>query len=220
MEVTAGNIQYDQLCEQYPEHKTVVADGAYKTPWICKRIFESGRVLSAAYKRPMIRKGGHEWWKYVYDEYFNCVICPEYKTPRYATTNRNGYREYRSKPYICARRPTRERRLANTKYEKTVTRHIWADFIERAEDARHTSQYRDLYRLRQEKMERIFADAKEKYGMRYTLYRGLTQVSNWAKLQFAAMNLKKLAMWKWKASIYSLISHIFNCKYDKTLIPA
>lgn len=32
--------------------------------------------------------------------------------------------------------------------------------------------------------------------MRYTLYRGLTQVSKWVRLKFAAMNLKKLARWK------------------------
>ena len=29
--------------------------------------------------------------------------------------------------------------------------------------------------------------------MRYTYYRGLTQVSNWARLKFVAMDLKKLA---------------------------
>jgi hypothetical protein len=28
----------------------------------------------------------------------------------------------------------------------------------------------------------------------------LAQVTNWVKLKFAAMNLKKLATWKWKAS--------------------
>ncbi len=65
-------------------------------------------------------------------------------------------------------------------------------------DARHTPEYADLYKLRKEKIERVFADAKEKYGMRYTQYRGLTQVTNWVKLKFAAMNLKKLALWKWK----------------------
>lgn len=44
--VTPGNIHdsvafdplYDELCRDYPEHKIVVADSAYKTPWICKRI--------------------------------------------------------------------------------------------------------------------------------------------------------------------------------------
>ena len=33
--------------------------------------------------------------------------------------------------------------------------------------------------------------------MRYTQLRGLAQVTNWVKLKFAAMNLKKLATWLW-----------------------
>ena len=49
--VTPGNVHdsvafdplYDDVCKHYPEHKIVAADSAYKTPWICKRIFESGR---------------------------------------------------------------------------------------------------------------------------------------------------------------------------------
>ena len=54
-------------------------------------------------------KNGHEWWKYVYDEFYNCVICPEYQPLKYSTTNRDGYREYKSDPNICAACPTRER---------------------------------------------------------------------------------------------------------------
>ena len=64
----------------------------------------------------------------------------------------------------------------NAKFEKTVTKHIWSDYIEFAEDARHAKRYAELYRIRKEKIERVFADAKEKYGMRYTLYRGLETV--------------------------------------------
>ena len=62
--------------------------------------------------------------------------------------------------------------------------------MELAEDARHTPEYAELYRQRKEKIERVFADAKEKHGMRYPQYRGLPQVTNWVKLRFAAMNLK------------------------------
>ena len=47
--------------------------------------------------------------------------------------------------------------------------------------------------MRKEKIERVFADAKEKHAMRYTPYTGLAQVSNWVRLKFAAMNLKKFA---------------------------
>lgn len=89
---------YDDICQHYPEHKIIAADSAYKTPWICKRIFESGRILTSAYTRPKAKEGGHPWYNYVYDEYFDNVICPEYKALHYSTTNRDGYREYKSRP--------------------------------------------------------------------------------------------------------------------------
>ena len=34
--------------------------------------------------------------------------------------------------------------------------------------------------------------------MRYTRYTGLAQVTNWVRLKFAAMNLKKFAIRKWE----------------------
>lgn len=80
---------------------------------------------------------------------------------------------------------------------KTVTRHVWKDYEDLADDARYTPKYRDLYKQRKETIERVFADAKEKHAMRYTQYRGLAQVTNWVKLKFAAMNLKKLAVRCW-----------------------
>jgi transposase len=209
VQVTPGNVHdsvafddlYTKVTERYPEIKTIVADAAYKTPWICKRIFDDERKLSTAYKRPQTKDGNHEWWKYVYDEYYDCFICPEYKVLHYATTNREGYREYKSRSYICEKCPTRAKCTENAKCEKTVTRHIWQDYIEMAEDVRHTPEYKMLYEKRKETIERVFADAKEKYGMRYTPYRGLTQVTNWVRLKFAAMNLKKLATRKWYASL-------------------
>ena len=85
--VTPGNVHdsvafdevYDRVTADFPEVETIVADSAYKTPHICKKVFEDGRALSTAYKRPQTMKGGHEWWKYVYDEHYDCVICPEYR---------------------------------------------------------------------------------------------------------------------------------------------
>ena len=41
-------------------------------------------------------------------------------------------------------------------------------------------------------------DAKEKHAMRYTYYRGLSQVTNWVRLKFVAMNLKEYAVHRWK----------------------
>ncbi len=78
---------------------------------------------------------------------------------------------------------------------KLVKRHVWQDYIEMAEDVRHSELGQETYDMRKRTIERVFADAKEKHGMRYTPYRGLARVTNWVRLKFAAMNLKKMAMW-------------------------
>ena len=122
----------------------------------------------------------------------------------YRTTNRDGYREYRSDPKICVNCPTRHLCTHSKDCVKTVQRHIWKDYEELADHARYTPEYRELYQRRKETIERVFADAKEKHAMRYTQYRGLAQVSNWVKLKFAAMNLKKLARWLCQESLASL----------------
>lgn len=189
-------------------------DAGYKTPWICKRVIDDGRIPSLPYKRPMTKEGFHEWYKYVYDEYLDIIICPEYKSLRYSTTNREGYREYKSLSYQCSKCPTRNLCTESRDCQKIVTRHIWADYIEQAEDIRHSSTGKESYKLRSQTIERVFADAKEKYGMRYTPYRGIKRVSMWVRLKFAAMNLKKLAMWKWKNN-YSPMKKYKNSMIQK-----
>ena len=153
--VTPGNVHdsvafdevYDKVTENFPQVEAVVADAAYKTPHICKKVFGDSRVLSTAYKRPQTMKNGHEWWKYVYDEFYNCVICPEYQPLKYSTTNRDGYREYKSDPNICAACPTKERCTHSRDCIKTVQRHIWKDYEELADDARYTPVYAQLYKV-------------------------------------------------------------------------
>ena len=99
--------------------------------------------------------------------------------------------------------PIREHCTQNQQCTKTVTRHVWHDYIERAEDVRHSDIGKETYALRSQTIERVFADAKEKHAMRYTPYRGLPAVTAWVKLKFAAMNLKKFAIHKWSRSLFS-----------------
>ena len=188
---------YDRLVQRFPEINACVMDAGYKTPWICKKVTDDGRIPVLPYKRPMGAKDFFRPYEYVYDEYYNCVICPENQILKFSTVNRDGYREFKSDPGICRNCPSRSVCTRNKKFEKTVTKHIWSEYIELAEDIRHTPKYKKLYEKRKETIERVFADAKEKYGMRYTLLRGLTQVTNWVRLKFAAMNLKKFAIRRW-----------------------
>lgn len=185
---------YSRLAEHYPEMQNVVADAGYKTPWICKEVIDDGRTPILPYTRPAGAKDYYRPAQYVYDVYYDCVICPENQVLNYSTTNRDGYKEYKSKSYKCEKCLTKDKCTKNAKNEKTVTKHIWSEYIEMAEDIRCTPKYKAIYTLIKETIERVFADAKEKHSMRYTLFRGLAQVTNWVRLKFAAMNLKKYAI--------------------------
>ena len=88
----------------------------------------------------------------------------------------------------------------------TVTSHLWQSYLDVVECIRKTEDAKCIYAMRQQTIERVSADAKEKHAMRYTHHRGLTAVTRWVKLKFAAMNLKKLAVWSWKRSFLSLRS--------------
>ena len=201
---------YDRITEKHPEVETVVADAGYKTPWISKKILDDSRIPVLPYKRPIGKKELYPPYEYIYDEYFDCVICPQNQILSYTTTNRDGYREYKSKGNICENCSTRKLCTESRKNVKTVAKHIWSDYLETVEDIRHTPEYRELYERRKETIERVFADAKEKHAMRYTQYRGLSQVTNWVRLKFAAMNLKKYAIHRWnRTHLHDFFTCIF-----------
>ncbi len=189
---------YEQLVEKFPEIETIVADAGYKTPWICKRIIDDGRVPSMPYKRPMTKQGFFKKYEFAYDEFYNCYVCPNNEILEYSTTNREGYREYKSSPIKCRNCEKKSQCTASRNSQKIIARHIWEDYVELTEDYRYTPKYKELYELRKETIERVFADAKEKHAMRYTQHRGLSRVTNWVRLKFATMNLKKYATHRWE----------------------
>ena len=219
--VNAGNVHdsmafdglYERLIKKHSEIKNVVMDAGYKTPWICKKVIDDGRVPILPYKRPMGKAGFFRPYDYVFDEYYDCVICPKDHVLEYTTTNREGYKEFKSKGYSCEFCPSLEKCTSSRSHEKLVTKHIWSNYIEQAEDIRHTPKYKALYEKRKETIERVFADAKEKHSMRYTNFRGLSQVTNWVRLKFAAMNLKKYAVHKVKKRLSFCFIRLFIRKF-------
>ena len=89
-------------------------------------------------------------------------------------------------------------------------------YLDLVEQLRKTERGKEIYAMRKETIERVFADAKEKHAMRYTHHRGLARVTNWVRLKYAAMNLKKLAMWSWKTPRFQHFLHLFFAIYTKT----
>ena len=201
---------FEDVAEKFEEIKAVVVDSGYKTPGICREIVQAGKLPIMPYKRPMTKDGYFKKYEYVYDEYYDCYLCPNNQVLKYTTTNRDGYREYKSDPRVCIQCHDRLRCTQSKNHTKVVTLHIWQPYAEIAEDLRHTPEGQDLYRMRGQKIERVFADAKEKHGMRYTRYRGLRKVQHYLTLLFACMNLKKLAMWKKKRGMLPPFSPDFS----------
>lgn len=182
---------YDKV--KNPELETVIVDAGYKTPAIAKLLLDDGVNPLFPYKRPMTKDGFFRKYEYVYDEYYDCYLCPANKVLKYSTTNRDGYREYKSSSYICEHCPYLSQCTQSKNHVKLVTRHIWEDYMERAEDIRHTRGMKELYDQRKETIERIFGTAKENHGFRYTNMIGNERMKMKAALTFACMNLKKLA---------------------------
>jgi len=106
---------------------------------------------------------------------------------------------------------------ANEKGQEVITTHIWQEYLDLVEQLRRTERGKEIYAMRKETIERVFADAKEKHAMRYTHHRGLARVTNWVRLKYAAMNLKKLAEWSWIGSYSRLVFSLLLPKYSKFL---
>lgn len=137
-------------------------DSGYKIPAIVKRIIDDGKLPITPYKRPMTKDGFFKKYEYVYDEYFDCYICPNNKILKYSTTTREGYREYKSDKNDCRDCPYRSKCTNSKEHVKVVNRHIWEHYMEKAEDIRHTIGTKQIYSLRSQTIERVFADTKEK----------------------------------------------------------
>ena len=185
---------YDKL--QDIGMKRCVADAGYKTPAIAKLLLDDGVDPVFPYKRPVTKDGFFKKYEYVYDEYNDCYICPNNQVLNYSTTNRDGYREYKSCGKVCESCPYLEQCTASKNHVKLITRHVWEDYMERCEDIRQTIGMKDVYSHRKETIERIFGTAKENHGFRYTQMYGKARMKMKVALTYAAMNLKKLAMIK------------------------
>ena len=75
----------------------------------------------------------------MYDEYYDCYICPNNKVLKYSTTNRDEYREYKSCGTDCTECPFIKQCTESKNHIKTITRHSWEPYIEICEDIRYTT---------------------------------------------------------------------------------
>lgn len=233
VKVTGANKHDSEIFEEVLEEtikntnkkpRGVAIDAGYKKMFILKSLFEKEILPVVPYTRPMGKKEIMRKKEFKYEKEKNVYICPMGEELKYVTTNRSGYREYKSNPIICEMCPLLNKCTQSKDKTKRIFRHIWEDSLEKADKIRLSEYGKKIYSLRKQTIERVFADLKEKHAMRWTTLRGHERVTNEAYMVYTAMNIKKMAMWLWKkvkrkgkSSIFSPILHYFMKKFIKIL---
>lgn len=186
----------DRQRERFAFHVGAVGlDAGYATTGIANGL-EERRILGVTgYRNPtpprpgMMRKSA-----FVHEPETDGYRCPQGQLLAYATTDRNGYKHYRSDPAMCRDCPLLASCTTNAKAQRTITRHVWADARERTDAHRLTPWGKAIYRRRKETVERSFADAKQLHGHRFARFRSLWKVRVQCLLAAAAQNMKKIAL--------------------------
>jgi len=185
---------FDKLIKRFDtkEIKYFVGDAAYITPHICKTIIDSNMIPAMPYKRPMTKEGYFKKYEFTYDENNDIYICPNEKDLIKTGINKDGYIIYKASSKDCKNCPFKSK-CTKSQY-KQILRHVWEEYKEKTNDYRYQLDVQEVYKKRPQHIERIYADGKEKYGLRKTYFRSKERVSRELTLLYACMNLKKFAM--------------------------
>lgn len=205
--VTPGNVHdsvpYIERLERQMDRfgfqvEAVALDAGYLSTPICYTLMQKDIFAVIAHRRFHPQKGLFHKWQFKYDSENDCYRCPEGQVLGYRTTDRHGYRQYRSNPEICAGCPQLQQCTRSKNHVKMITRHVWEDGKEWVRENRLSDRGKEIYARRKETIERSFADAKELHGLRYARFRGRKKVQDQCLLTAAAMNMKKIATHLWK----------------------
>jgi transposase len=174
--------------------EAIALDSGYLTPYICKeaKAMNVFAVIGGRAFTPV--KGLMKKWQFKFDAEKNAYVCPAKHELKYSTTNREGYREYKSDPKQCVTCPLLDQCTRSKNKQKVITRHVWEESKEWVRLNRLSKSGKYLYRLRYQTIERSFADAKELHGLRYCRLRGKANVQEQALMTATVQNIKKIAL--------------------------
>ena len=120
--------------------------------------------------------------------------CPQGQLLAYATTDRTGYRHYRSDPAICRDCPLLASCTSSAKAARPSPAMSGRMLASATTPTDSPAWGKAIYRRRKETVERSFADAKQLHGHRYARFRSRIRVACQCLLAAAAQNIKKMAL--------------------------
>ena len=109
-----------QVIEKVGKPEAAAADAAYKTPAITSYLFGHKITPALPYSRPRTKEGFFCKHDYVYDEHFDCYLCPSDEILKYSTMNKEGYLEYKSPKHICVTCPFLSKCTESKDHERTL----------------------------------------------------------------------------------------------------
>lgn len=173
--------------------EAVALDSGYMTPYICEQTCRMKLFAAIAERKAPTAAGIQPKSEFTYNSETNTYVCPQGEQLTYATTNRAGYREYKSDPARCSACPLLGQCTNNANQQRVIQRHVWEDSKEQVAQYRNSATGKALMRLRSHTIERSFADAKVLHGYRRCRMRGREKAQEQALLTGAAQNLIKIA---------------------------
>ncbi|WZP39287.1 IS1182 family transposase [Planococcus maritimus] len=201
--ITPGNVHDTDPYLERLKHQTkkfsfpveaVALDAGYFTGHICMTLLKAGIFAVMGYRRFKSRTTWLPKSQFTYVESLDAYACPMGCKLTYATTDRSGYRHYKSQRQDCINCPLRSDCFSANATQRTITRHIWESYKKQVRINTNTVSGKKLYRLRSQTIERSFADAKELHSFRYARRRGHPSVQEQAYLTAATQNIKKMAL--------------------------
>jgi IS5 family transposase len=177
--------------DQPPE--VVCADGAYASGKNKAALDKNGiRLVSPP--QPVPHQGGKYFTvdQFTYDELADEFVCPAGATLVYAcgVKARPGQRRYRVGRKVCGQCPLKTQCTRAPQRQLKVGTHHAALIRLRADSKR--DDFQQFYRGRAPAIEGVFAEAKERHGLRRAWRRGLSKMRIQCLLIAAVINLKRL----------------------------
>jgi transposase len=179
--------------------RRVVADGIYGTVENVAAVEKAGirayLALHEAGGSPKLFPKA----AFSYDAERDLYVCPRGETLRYWNTwKAQRARRYKAKAKACNACSLKPKCTSN-KEGRTIFRHFDEEYLDRVRSYRRTHPYRKALRKRKVWVEPLFAEAKDRHGMRRFRLRGLEKVNAEALLIAAGQNLKRLVAFEGRA---------------------
>ena len=199
-DVNPGNVHDSKAFLPFFENKLlkfkpniVCADAGYANCLIAHFVQSHNCNLLVPYIRPKGKES--EFGKHKFDYYFEIdqYMCPNHKMLVPWNISKTGNIEYKIHKSDCRECTFRNTCIKDYSF-KTITRHLYDDCMLIAKNFRLSEQGKRIYSLRKQTIERVFAEGKERHGLRYTRFKSLKKKFNIRALLYACLNIKKLAL--------------------------